>query len=890
MAGSYNLGTAEGIIRLTYDGKGADQAEQGFNKVQNSAHRSAETFDRVGTRAGIAGTAIAAGVAFATNKAVDFEKQISAIGAVSGATGSDLESLRSKALQLGADTSFSATEAASAMEELAKAGIPLPDILNGAADAAVALAAAGGIGLADAATIAANAMNAFHLSAQQMPKVVDLIAGAANASAIDVGQFGQSLQQAGAVANLAGVPFSDLAVAIAEMGNAGIKGSDAGTSIKTFLQNLIPQTKIQKNLFDELGITTNGLGNQFFDAAGKAKPLAEISQVLQDKLKGMSEEQKIATLQTLFGSDAIRAAAILASNGSAGFNQLATAMGKVSAEGVASARLNNTAGDLERLKGSVETAAISFGTLLLPRLRAVADALASFANWLNGLSPGWQSFIIGAAGAAAGILLLIATIAKIASTVIILNSAVTAIKAWTIWSRIAAAATFLLNGAMAALNLLFVATPIGWVVLAIGLLVAAFILLWNHSAAFRNFWINLWNSLKASALQVAAFFSGPFVQFFVSAWNAIVAAFNGVVNWIVSAWNAVINFFSALPGRIVAFLAALPSMLLNLFLSALNAAAYAVGYGLGLIYLFFTQVLPRIGAFLAGLPAMLGNLFLSAWNAAVNATANGIQAVYNWASQVGNRINAFLSSLPGMIANLFNSAWNAAKNATTLGVAAVISFVQQLPGRVSAAINAIPGILSNIFNSAMNAGRNAVTNGVAAIISAFHSIVSAISGLAGSMYSAGANMIHGAISGVLSAVGGLVSAAKNAAASAVQGFKDALHIGSPSRLMAAEVGVPIVQGVIVGMDRMKAQLEQSAIDIAVSGAMAANGTVTPVLGATRAFTPVDAARAASSVTVNQTVNALPGQDATAIANEANRKLAFGVRTGVNSITTASAGG
>jgi TP901 family phage tail tape measure protein len=889
MAGSYNLGTAEGIIRLKYDGAGADQAEQGFNKLGKSATTSAATFDRVGTRAGIAGTVIAAGVAFATNKAIDFEKQISAIGAVSGATGSDLEALRSKALQLGADTAFSASEAANAMEELAKAGIPLPDILNGAADAAVALAAAGGVSLADAATIAANAMNAFGISAKDMPKVVDLIAGAANASAIDVGQFGQSLQQAGAVANLAGVPFSDLAVAIAEMGNAGIKGSDAGTSIKTFLQNLIPTTKQQVALFDQLGITTNGVGNQFFDAAGKAKPLADISQVLQDKLKGMSEEQKIATLQTLFGSDAIRAAAILADNGAAGFNNLAGAMGKVSAESVANQRLNNTAGDLERLKGSVETAAISMGTLLLPRLRDMASALADFANWLNGLSPGWQSFIINSAGAAAGALLLLSAIAKVISSVVLISGAVTAMKAWTIWSSLAtvgtnlwAAATWLLDAALAVLT-----APITLVIIAVLALVAVFVILWMKSSAFRDFFINLWNSLKASAMQVAAFFSGPFVQFFVSAWNAIVNAFNGVINFIVTAWNAVISFFSSLPGRIMAFLTALPGMLLNLFLNALNMAAYAVGYGLGLIYLFFTQVLPKVGAFLAGLPALLMNLFLNAWNAAVNATANGIAAVYNFASQVGNRINAFLSSLPGMIGNLFTNAWNAAKNFTSAGISAVISFISQLPGRISAGISAIPGILGNLFSNAMNAARNAVSSGVSTVVGAFQAIPGAIRNLASSLYSAGADMIRGAINGVLSAVGGLVSAARDAAGRAVQGFKDALHIGSPSRLMAVEVGKPIVQGVIVGMDSMHDQLAQAAAYLSITGVASAAATVPASIAPSRTAT---AATTSPAININQTVNALPGQSAGDIANEANRKLAFGVRTGVNSIASASAGG
>ena len=224
MPASYNLGTAEGTIRINYDGTGATKAQQSLQQTAVVGKNTGASLQQAGNQAGIAAGLLAAGFGYAAKKAIDFEHQISAIGAVSGATRDQLEAMRKKSLQLGADTVFSASQAALAMEELAKAGISVTDILGGAADATVALAAAGGIELADAATIAANAMNSFGLAAKDLPKVVDNIAGAANASAIDVHQFGLSLQQVGAVAHLAGLSFADTAVAIAEMGNAGIKG------------------------------------------------------------------------------------------------------------------------------------------------------------------------------------------------------------------------------------------------------------------------------------------------------------------------------------------------------------------------------------------------------------------------------------------------------------------------------------------------------------------------------------------------------------------------------------------------------------------------------------------------------------------------------------------
>jgi TP901 family phage tail tape measure protein len=351
MAGNYNLGSIKGTISIDYDGKGVVKAKDDIKSLHKTGVSSQEGLNTAARGMAVGGAIIAAGFAVATKAAVDFDKGLSAIQAVSGATAKEMEVVRAKALKLGADTAFSATDAAGAIEELVKAGVSIPDVMNGAADATVALAAAGGVALPEAATLAANAMNAFNLKAQDMPKIADLIAGAANASAIDVGQFGQSLAQVGATANLVGLSFADTAAAIALMGNAGIKGSDAGTSLKTMLSNLQPQTNKQKALFDELGITTEGLGNKFFDAQGHVQNMATVAQVLQDATKGMTDQQKAATLETIFGSDAIRAAAVVTKAGASGFNQMATAMGKVSAADVAKTRMGNLAGQFEQLKG-----------------------------------------------------------------------------------------------------------------------------------------------------------------------------------------------------------------------------------------------------------------------------------------------------------------------------------------------------------------------------------------------------------------------------------------------------------------------------------------------------------------------------------------------------------
>jgi TP901 family phage tail tape measure protein len=369
------------------DTRGAESALSSLGAKVGSAGGAIATAFGGAALAGIAG--LTAGLGASVAAATSFESQMSAVKAVSGATASEMAQLQGLALQLGKDTSFSAKEAAQGIEELVKAGISIGDVMGGAAASSLSLAAAGAVSVKDAAEIAANAMNQFGLQGKDLAGVADLIAGAANASAIDVGDFKFSLAAVGAVANTVGFTFKDTATAIALLGQAGIKGSDAGTSLKTMLLNLQPSTKEQTKLFRELGLITASGANAFFDASGKVKSMAEVAGTLQTALKGMTQQQKLATLETIFGSDAIRAAAVFANEGAEGFREMADAMGKVTADEVAKERLNNLKGSLEQLTGSLETAAISVGLKLTPMLKGLVDAATAM---VNDATPGLEAF------------------------------------------------------------------------------------------------------------------------------------------------------------------------------------------------------------------------------------------------------------------------------------------------------------------------------------------------------------------------------------------------------------------------------------------------------------------------------------------------------------------
>jgi TP901 family phage tail tape measure protein len=387
-------------VRLLAD---TAQFHAGLAGAQKEIQKTESAFGGLGNAAGTAAkgialgvTAMGAGIAafggMALNAAAEFEQAMSDIKAVSGATGEEIKALDALAMKLGKDTVFSAKEAANGISELVKGGVGIEDILNGAAEAALNLASAGGVGLADAAEIASNSMAMFGLKGQDMAMVADMVAGAANASSLSVMDFKYSLQMAGAVARTVGLSFEDTATAIALLGKEGLKGSDAGTSLKTMFLNLTPSTKKAFGTMEALGIITRETGNRFFDATGKVKGLAEISAILQDSMQGLGNEEVMQNLYDLFGSDAIRAGAIFLRQGAEGFTAMAEAMGKVKAVDVAKQKLDNFKGSMEQLKGSWDTLLITVGKPLLPIVRGALDGVTGILNTAIGE---WDKIMAG---------------------------------------------------------------------------------------------------------------------------------------------------------------------------------------------------------------------------------------------------------------------------------------------------------------------------------------------------------------------------------------------------------------------------------------------------------------------------------------------------------------
>jgi len=392
---------------------GVAQAQAQMQQMGNSAKSLSSQMGLVQKAALAVGGAVVVGIGASAKAAANFEQQMSAVKAVSGATAGEMKTLTDLAIKLGESTSFSATETAQATEELVKAGVSTKDIINGGLAGALDLAAAGNLNLADAAEIASTALNAFKADSLSVSEAADILAGAANASATDVGEMKFGLAQVSAVASGIGMSFKDTATALAVFAQNGIKGSDAGTSLKTMLSRLEPQTKQQTEEMMELGLITSDGTNKFFDQAGSLKDLASISGILQNAFKGLTDQQRQSSLQTLFGSDAVRAGTVFYKEGAQGVEDMAAAMSKVTAAEVAKVKLDNFLGSIEEFSGAVETLGIKLGNEFLPHLRKIVDIGADLVRAFSSLNPSVVATGVAMVGTSAGIALTASSAIKL---------------------------------------------------------------------------------------------------------------------------------------------------------------------------------------------------------------------------------------------------------------------------------------------------------------------------------------------------------------------------------------------------------------------------------------------------------------------------------------------
>jgi TP901 family phage tail tape measure protein len=376
--------------------EGAGEKSKGFGK-----NVAASALGFAAAQAAIQGIGIAAN--FTKRAFIDFEQGIANAGAVAQASQAQLQQMSDAALEIGRSTRFSAVEATGAFEAMAAAGIEIEDILNGGAQAAANLAAAGGVDLPMAADVMSTAMSVWGLSTDDATEAANRLAGAANVSRFQVEDMALAVAQGGGAAAAAGVEFGDFTTSIAAIAPSFSSGSDAGTSFKTFLIRLTAETPKAQEAMKELGLITENGANQFFDAQGNMKSMGEVAGLLQDALGPLTEQQRLQNLQVIFGTDAMRAAAGMMQISREEFDTMSRTMKNTDSAEVAAARMDTLGGRIAFLQSTLETMAIDLGIKVAPALKGLVDGTVKVLETFDQLPGSTKNLILlaGAIGALA---------------------------------------------------------------------------------------------------------------------------------------------------------------------------------------------------------------------------------------------------------------------------------------------------------------------------------------------------------------------------------------------------------------------------------------------------------------------------------------------------------
>lgn len=655
--------------------KARDQATQEMDRVSAASGKLKKHLEPVGSAMKLVGAgALAAGVA-SVKMAGDYEQGLNIFKSVSGATAQQMAMVAAKARELGQDASLpgvSARDAANAMTELSKAGLSVNDTLA-ASKGVMSLAKAGQIDVADAATIAAQALNAFKLKGSDAGKVADVLANGANASATDIRGLSLGLQQSAAVASQFGVSLEDTVTTLGLFANRGMQGSDAGTSLKTMLISLANPSKKAANLMHQLGINA-------YDASGKFVGMRQLAQNLQNGLKGLSEEQKQQALATIFGTDAFRAAAFLADSAGKSYDDMSKAVGRSGAAmDLAKAQNSGFNGALDNLKSTLETVGTDIGMKLLPPLTKIIKELAN-------------SGIIEAFGAA--LTALTPIISYVASLFIALK--INQVIGWFggLFVKVKEA-----GGAFKYLAGVISKNPIGLIVTAIAIVIPLLIDLENRFHIFSNVveWIKTaWNGM-------VEWFTGIFTgigQALSNVWQAITTAFNNVTAFLQNWGPAILAImfwpFSLLIGLVITFK--------DQIMAVLNALWGGISAGFQAVTSFIQTVFQVASSVVMAVWSPIAGFFGGVWNqirGIFSGVGNFFGAVFGWAA---NAASGALNSIIGVASGVYNAI---ASFFRPIGTVAG----NMIGGTIRGVVNGIIGMVQNGLNSFIS-----MINGAAGII------------------------------------------------------------------------------------------------------------------------------------------------------------------------------
>lgn len=772
-------------------------------------------------------TTVIGGVGVAAVKtAADFDSAMSQVAAVSGATGKDFDALRNKAREMGAKTKFSATEAAEAMNYMAMAGWKTEDMLDGI-EGVMNLAAASGEDLATTSDIVTDALTAFGLSAKDSGHFADILAAASSNANTNVSMMGETFKYCAPIAGALSFSAEDTAEAIGLMANAGIKSSQAGTALRTIMNNLAGDVKISGKAIGDVTIATT-------NADGSMRDLSDILADCRSAFGNLTESEKAQAAESLVGKNAMSGFLALMNAGQGDIDKLSSAIDNCdgSAEKMAMTMQDNLAGQLTILKSQLQELAISFGDILMPAIRSIVSKLQGFVDKLNGMDEDTKRTIVTIA-------LLVASIGPL---LVIIGTAISKIgvamqgfvKLANGISKLKVAVkggTGVLGKLGAALG--GISAPVLAVVAVIAVLVAAFVHLWKTNEGFRDAIIGTWNRIKDTI-------SG-FCQGIVDRLNALGFQFTDIVDVLKTVWdgfcqvlapifegvfNNIANILSTVTGVITGILdvfigiftgnwsqawtgvkeifSSIWNGISSFFTNILNVIKGVADVVLGWFGTSWNEVWTNIKTFFEGIWNGIATFFTTIWETLKNVVTVGIMAIGSILSAAFDIITLPFRLIWENCKEIIISVWDAIKSKVTTVIHAVASVISTVMNAiktifstvwnaiktvVTTVVNAIKSVVTTVFNaikstatSVWNAIKTAVTTPVNAIKSTVTTVLNSVKSTVSSIFNGIKSTATSVWNGIKTAITTPIEAAKNKVKSvvdAIKGFFSGMKISLP---------------------------------------------------------------------------------------------------------------
>lgn len=767
-------------------------------------------------------TTVIGGVGVAAVKtAADFDSAMSQVAAVSGATGKDFDALRNKAREMGAKTKFSATEAAEAMNYMAMAGWKTEDMLSGI-EGIMNLAAASGEDLATTSDIVTDALTAFGLSAKDSGHFADILAAASSNANTNVSMMGETFKYCAPIAGALGFSAEDTAEAIGLMANAGIKSSQAGTALRTIMNNLAGDVKISGKAIGDVTIATT-------NADGSMRDLSDILADCRSAFGSLTESEKAQAAESLVGKNAMSGFLALMNAGEGDIEKLSSAIENCdgSAEKMAMTMQDNLTGQITILKSQLQELAISFGDILMPAIRSIVSKLQGFVDKLNGMDEGTKRTVVTIA-------LLVASIGPL---LIIIGTAISKIGvAMQGFVKLANGISKLkvaVQGGAGVLGKLGAAlggisAPVLAVVAVIAVLVAAFVHLWKTNEGFRDAIIGTWTRIKdtisgfcqgiVDRLNALGFQFTNIVDVLKTVWDGfcqvLAPIFEGVFNNIANilstvtgvitgildifigiftgnwsqAWNGIKEIFSSIWNGISSF-----------FTNILNVIKGVADVVLGWFGTSWNEVWTNIKTFFEGIWNGIATFFTTIWETLKNVVTVGIMAIGSILSAAFDIITLPFRFIWENCKEIIISVWDAIKSKVTTVIHAVASVISTVMNAIKTVFSTVWNAIKTVVTTVVNAIKSVVTTVFTAIKSTTTTVWNAIKTAVTTPVNAIKSTVTSVFNSVKSAVASIFNGIKSTATSVWNGIKTAITTPIEAAKNKVKSVVDAIKGFFSGM-------------------------------------------------------------------------------------------